>query len=47
MATGNMHKKLGEVRLRGFRVMQAGRQTDKQTAYPSQFTILHNPTKAK
>jgi len=31
MATGNMHKKFGEVRLCGFRVMRTDRQTDKHT----------------
>jgi len=32
MTTGNMHKKVGKVRPCSFRVMQAHRQTDRQTS---------------
>jgi len=39
MATGNMHKQFGEVRLCSFRVMRADRQTD------TLITILRNPTR--
>jgi len=50
MATGNMHKKFGEVRPYGFRLrpMRADRQTHKHTDY-ALITILRNPdgTKAK
>jgi len=44
-ATGNMRKKFGENRPRGFRVMRADRQTDKQADIL--ITILRNPAEAK
>jgi len=42
MATGKMHKKFGEVWPHGFRVLQADKQTSKQTDIL--ITILRIPT---
>jgi len=51
MATGNMRKKIGEVRPRGFQVMHAERQTNRQTDLSQYFAsisegkvITHNTT---
>jgi len=42
MTTGNMHRKFGEVRQRGFSVIHPNRQTQKPTDKLQYFAALSN-----